>query len=298
MERTALIAYEDTPQGRDGVALGRLLCEAIGARPLLATIVPWPSGYVRPEDLDEVVAANTRTHFDPGAEMLAGLDPRSRAVVDQSVGLGLLELSRAEEAILLVFGSSHRGSVGRTLIGSAVESVLHDVAAAVAVAPLGYSERPAAPTPTDIGVAYDGSIESRAALETAVGLARGFDAQVTLIGVADYPRYDYAEAWMMLSGGGLHDFEREASERALQEGIERIADRVSAATLVLTGSPGPALAEASDGYDMLVAGSRGRGPLHRTLLGSTTRRLLASSSCPVLVMPRGAGDDPLGLAGS
>ena len=294
MERTALIAYEDTPQGRDGVALGRLLCAATGARPLLATILPWPTGHVRPEDLDEVIAANTRTHFDAATEMLAGLSPRTRVAVDQSVGLGLLELSRDEEAALLVFGSSHRGSLGRTLLGSAVESVLHEAGAAVAVAPLGYSERPPS-TPADIGVAYDGSPESDAALETAVGLARGFDTRITLIGVADYPRYDYAEAWTMLSGGGLHNFEHESRERSLRAGLDRIGDRVPAATRVLTGSPGPTLAEASDRYGMLVAGSRDHGPLRRTLLGSTTRRLLASASCPVLVTPRGAGEDPLGL---
>ena len=295
MEHTALIAYEDTPQGHDGVALGRLLGEAIEARPLLATILPWPPGFVGPEDLDAAVAADVGTHFDAGTGMLAGLDPRTRASVDQSVGQGLIELARAEDARLLVFGSCHRGAVGRTLLGSTVESVLHDVAAAVAVAPLGYSER-AREAPARIAIAYDSSPESEAALETATGLARAWGAAVTLLGVADYPRYDYAEAWTVLSGGGMHDFEREARHRALRDGLARVKDRVPGTMRLLTGSPGPMLAGVSGEFDLLVAGSRGYGPVRRTLLGSTTRRLMADSACPVLITPRGAGDDPLGLA--
>ena len=297
MKPTAIIAYEDTPQGRDGVALGRLLCEAIGARPLLATILPWPPGFVGPEDVEAAVAANTPTHFDAAAEMLAGLDPRTRISVDQSVGLGLIELTGAEEARLLVFGSSHRGSVGRILLGSTAESVLHGVAAAIAVAPRGYVDRePAAPA--HIGVAYDRSPESEVALEAAIGLAEAWSCKLTLVGVADYPRYDYAEAWTVLSGGGLHDFEREARHKALRAGLAKAKERVPATMDLLTGRPGPMLAGASGEFDLLIAGSRGYGPIRRTLLGSTTRRLMAEASCPVLVTPRGGGEDPLGFAGT
>lgn len=229
--------------------------------------------------------------------MLGGLDPRTRISVDQSVGLGLIELTAAEEAHLLVFGSSHRGTVGRILLGSTVESVLHGVAAAIAVAPRGYAEREPA-EPARIGVAYDRSPESELALETAMDLAEAWSCELTLVGVADYPRYDYAEAWTVLSGGGLHDFEREAHRDALEAGLAKAKRRVSATTELMTGRPGPILAGASGDFDLLVAGSRGYGPVRRTLLGSTTRRLMADSSCPVLVTPRGSGDDPLEPAGT
>ena len=172
--------------------------------------------------------------------------------------------------------------------------MLGEVEAAVAVAPLGYAERPRE-TPARIAVAYDSSPESEVALSTGIGLARRWDAQLTLLGVADYPRYDYAEAWTVLSGGGMHDFEREARHRALREGLARAKQRVPGTMRLLTGSPGPMLASVSGEFDLLVAGSRGHGPVRRTVLGSTTRRLMAGSSCPVLVTPREAGPDPLGL---
>jgi nucleotide-binding universal stress UspA family protein len=67
---------------------------------------------------------------------------------------------------------------------------------------------------------------------------------------------------------------------------------------VLTGDAGSQLAEVSGDFDLMVTGSRAYGPLRRTLLGSTTRKLIRASACPVLVLPRGLGVDPLGLRAS
>ena len=53
--------------------------------------------------------------------------------------------------------------------------MLGEVEAAVAVAPLGFAERPRE-TPARIAVAYDSSPESEVALSTSIGLARGWDA--------------------------------------------------------------------------------------------------------------------------
>jgi nucleotide-binding universal stress UspA family protein len=45
---------------------------------------------------------------------------------------------------------------------------------------------------------------------------------------------------------------------------------------------------ADEGAEMIVVGSRGRGPLAAALLGSTSRELIALAPCPVLVVPPGA----------
>lgn len=56
---------------------------------------------------------------------------------------------------------------------------------------------------------------------------------------------------------------------------------------LLGGPPAETLAEAcEDGVDLLVAGSRGYGPLSRVLLGSVTTQLIGMAPCPVLVVPR------------
>ena len=64
---------------------------------------------------------------------------------------------------------------------------------------------------------------------------------------------------------------------------------------LLSGSAGPLLAEVSEEFDLMVVGSRGYGALKRTALGSVAGKLVNSAACPVLVLPRGAGMDPLGL---
>jgi cellulose biosynthesis protein BcsQ len=46
--------------------------------------------------------------------------------------------------------------------------------------------------------------------------------------------------------------------------------------------------ERSGDFDLIVVGSRAYGPLRRTMLGSTSRRLFNGSSCAVLAVPRGS----------
>lgn len=298
MERTIVIAYEDTPRGRDAVALGRTLAKVLSASPIVATVFSWPRGGVRPEDLDDAIAAATREHFDVAEHMLHGLTPRTRAVVDQSVGLGLTEFAEAEGASVVVVGSSQRGAIGRTLLGSTGESLLHGISAALAVAPLGYGERPA-PEIDRVGVAYDGSEESRAALHAGILLARRLDrVELTLLGVADYPRYGYVDAWSTLTEGKLVDREHSERDRALHRALEEVPNDLTASIRLLTGSAGPVLAQASGDFDLILAGSRAYGQARRTLLGSTTRHLIAASECPVVVLPRGAPVDLLGFGSS
>jgi nucleotide-binding universal stress UspA family protein len=59
----------------------------------------------------------------------------------------------------------------------------------------------------------------------------------------------------------------------------------------------PVIAEIADdaGADLIVAGTRGYGPLAGLLLGSVTHRLLHIAHCPVLVVPpKSAGDSASG----
>jgi nucleotide-binding universal stress UspA family protein len=55
---------------------------------------------------------------------------------------------------------------------------------------------------------------------------------------------------------------------------------------VLQGAPTDALVARSDALDLLVLGSRGRGPMRRLLLGSTSEHVVRDAGCAVLVVPR------------
>ena len=86
---------------------------------------------------------------------------------------------------------------------------------------------------------------------------------------------------------------REAAETAMAAASERLPEGVRASAKVLTGSPAEVLADEADSADLLVTGSRGYGPVRRVLLGGVSSKLVRSSPCPVLVVPRSATEPVL-----
>jgi nucleotide-binding universal stress UspA family protein len=56
---------------------------------------------------------------------------------------------------------------------------------------------------------------------------------------------------------------------------------------VLAGRPRDELVRVSHDVDLMVVGSRGWGPVRRTLLGGTSRYLVEHAACPVIAVPRG-----------
>ena len=58
-------------------------------------------------------------------------------------------------------------------------------------------------------------------------------------------------------------------------------------TVMLLGDAAVEIAQACDGVvDVLFAGSRGYGPVHRTFAGSAPQALMLTSTQPVVVLPR------------
>lgn len=294
MQRKIIIGFEDSPQGRDALALGAMVAETMDAIPVVASVFPWPHGLMSEADLQSALEAETEEPFAIARDRLAAFHPVFRPIASRSVPEALTHLADDEQARMIVIGSCHRGQVGRTLLGSTGVSLVHGAPCAVAVAPAGYAERPEHHM-LRIGVAYDGSPEAWAALETAIGFTERMHGSLTILTVAESPHYGYATSWAVLSSAEFHDFEHEQKQRVLDLALGRTPPDLGAEGRLLTGDAGPILAEASGDFDLMVAGSRGYGPLKRTVLGSATRKLVAGAACPVLVLPRATAMDPLGL---
>lgn len=294
VHRRILIGYQDSPEGRDALALGRVLAEITDGSLTVATIYPWPRGLMTHEDLSNALAIESTDTFAKVRDLLPGLDVETVPVAEQSISNALGKLAEDRHAAVLVVGSCHHGKVGETLLGSTGASLLHGAPCAVMVAPRGYRDGPAEP-PRRIGIGFDGSPESWAALETAIAFAELDGGELVVISVADYPKYGYATVWTVMTAGEFEDAERKEMQRTQELALGRIPHGVKAEGRLLTGSPGALLADASGEVDLMVVGSRGHGPLRRTLLGSTSRTLMSSSRSPLLVVPRGTSMDPLGL---
>ena len=196
---------------------------------------------------------------------------------------GLHELAISTHASLVVVGSTHTGRLGRVLPGSTGEKLLHGAPCAVAIVPRGYDEQPVG----RVGVAYDGSDEAKAALDSAVALARAFGAELELIGVA---ASDWYTGPVIAGGVGIDVLREEIEEQVIFE--PRARPRATCpprSRLVLrTGDPAEELAARSAELDLLVTGSRGYGPLRSVITGGVSGRVIRSAQCPVIVVPRGA----------
>ncbi len=291
-----LIGYEPGHHGGDALELGRLFSESLGARPVVVSTMPWPNQLDDAETQDERVAEALADDLDAAATKLEGLGVQTRAMVSASPALTLDDLAEADPEIgLIALGSSHRGAVGRTLLGSVGESLMHGAPCAVAVAPAGYGKDEEHEL-RSIAVAFDGSAEARAALATAVELASRTGAQLAVIAVADYPTYGYSTAWTVVTAGPADTSYRGEQEHWLDIAREQIPEGIGRDEILLVGNAATELATVSGAFDLLVTGSRAYGPLRRTLLGSTTRKLIRDAACPVLVLPRGSRTGSRGLS--
>jgi nucleotide-binding universal stress UspA family protein len=282
-----LIGYDPEHGGEDALALGKRFADVLDGEVEVVSVLPWARHLADSEDLQREVDAELERHFAAARERLAGVEVSTRGLAHPSPAQVLAAIADDEDVAVIVIGSAHRGEVGRTLLGTVGQSLAHGVSRPIAVAPRGYAD--AVDDRLDrVAVAYDGSPESETALEAAVGIARHAGAQLTVLTVADYPRYTRAAAWSLVTEGEINDRERAHRQELVDAAVAGLPDGLTAAGRVLTGDPARELTAATADFDLLVAGARSFGPVRRVLLGSTTRRLLGESTCPVLVMPRDA----------
>jgi nucleotide-binding universal stress UspA family protein len=139
---------------------------------------------------------------------------------------------------------------------------------------------------TTIVWATDGSPSAENALPLAKGLARASGARLVVAHVEEVV-IDRAGAPISADGEGLETVLRRDSAALEREGI-RVEFR---STQAPAGSAAGAIVDLAKGMGagLIVAGSRGRGPLAGLILGSVALRLLQTAPCPVLIVPERPG---------
>lgn len=281
MFRHVIVGVDGGPTGRDAVAVAKLLVAA-DARLVLAhvhelTPVRGASGAYGVAEHD----ASMRL-LEQEREATA-VEAESITVTASSVGRGLHYLAETNDADLLAVGSSARSFAGRVLVGDITRAALIGASCAVAVAPLGYSHEAAAIA--KIGVGYDGSPESEAALAFARELAAHHGAKLSALTVVEPAAYAGLVRGVVRS---------DAQEQHLAEAKDDLNALGDVEGEVAFGLAGEELAAFGARVDLLVVGSRGYGPIRRLMLGSTAAQLASNARCPLLVLPRLAegGVDP------
>jgi nucleotide-binding universal stress UspA family protein len=92
--------------------------------------------------------------------------------------------------------------------------------------------------------------------------------------------------------------ERIRAQELLDAAANSAPPGVNPRTVLLYGDPPRRITAACDGVvDILFAGSRGFGPVHRVVAGSFSEALLLDATQPVVVMPRSSSphaSEPVG----
>jgi nucleotide-binding universal stress UspA family protein len=279
MFEKVIVGVDGRPNGRDAIALATRLV-GDGGKMVLANV---RGGELRP------VHAVTPALATEEREASRGLLAREReateveaelvSYVAPSPGRGLHDLAEERGADLLVVGSCSRGTLGRAMLGDDTRAALNGAPCAVAIAARGYAENPL--PPARVGVGYDGSEESEAALAAARLVAERHRAKLIAVAIVSVPTYSFTGLTPPALGETIDLLIEEAKERlgALGDDVEGHA---------VYGLPGEELARFGDDVDLLVVGSRNYGPLRRLVLGSTSDYLERHARCSLLVLPRGA----------
>ena len=281
------VAVDGNSSGRDAVVLGSLLARATGAElmliavheePLLPVALPGGMSWTALEQQARTMLAKTRDSLAP--------DARIMVQADVLVWRGLRHVVRHEHRDLLVVGSARNADTGRVRLGRSAGDLLGRLECPLAIAPSGF-EQHTKKRLDRLGVGFDDSPESRAALDLAVSIASTAGATLEVRGaIDDGVAGGLRTEQIALEGNAI-------TERQLISAFERDLAATSATGVptnlkVEVGMPSDVLSGLSAEVDLLVLGSGHSGPPGRVQPGRTGRSILRLATCPVLVAPRPA----------
>jgi nucleotide-binding universal stress UspA family protein len=132
-------------------------------------------------------------------------------------------------------------------------------------------------------VAVDGSGASREAARLAFEMAPKLDARVTFLHVVPHAADPSEPDGAALFGHVYEGYARELVRRVCE--MDALAGARADACL-LRGDPAQAIAHAAEAADveLVIVGTRGRGPVARTLFGSVSDALVRCCPKPVMVV--------------
>lgn len=246
----------------------------------------YAEGMVPPQELYEDLEAETLEKIEEAKKVAIDYMPDvdvSHQIEEGSPIDMLLDLS--EQCTMIVMGSRGLGGLSGMVMGSVSAAVVSHASCPVVVV----REDNAVTEETKYGpvvVGVDGSGVSQKAIENAFKEAQARGAELIAV-------HTWMDMQVQASLAGLSAAQQqwqvvEEEQNALlgqrlAGWSERYPD-VKVTKVVTRDRPVRALADASEGAQLLVVGSHGRGGFKGMLLGSTSRALLQAAPCPMMVV--------------
>lgn len=246
----------------------------------------YAEGMVPPQELYDDLQRETMQKIDDARALALEVAPELRighAVAESSPIDMLLEMSR--EAGMIAMGSRGLGGLSGVMLGSVSGAVVSHAYCPVVVV----REDNAVTEANKYGpvvVGIDGSEVSQRAAEVAFEEAQARGAELVAV-------HTWIDTHVPAPGAGfaitedrwqeVHDEQAVLLDNYLREVGEKFPD-VEVKRVITRDRPVRALTEAAENAQLLVTGSHGRGGFKGMLLGSTSRALLQSAPCPMMVV--------------
>lgn len=296
---TIVIGFDGGQSGLDAVAFGMRWCRSTGDSAVVAGVYPseMPSALAQAYgayDRDwnafereevQILLDEAKPHVSP--DVSTTFEP----VASTSSANGLATLAKRTGAGLVVLGSHRHTQERHTLPGSTGERILHGSPWPVAIVPRRYHDTVVDEPFRTVTVAYIDTPDGHEALTWAAGLAERTGAELRAVTVIDKP----SDRYLRKAEETASEFAAKAGESSLktaQAAVGALPHSIRRTVMVLAGPVVDVLAtlglERPDlATDVLVVGSRGYGPVRRTLLGGVSHHLVLHTRVPLIVVPRG-----------
>ncbi len=293
---TVLVGYVPHKGGRGSLDLGLQLAHALGTSLHVVTVVPrqWSTPSLARVDAEYAeFAQQLGTQAEAKAreylvDASVDIPIDYHAVSGRSVTSALLEDAAECQASVLVLGSSTDGAVGRIVVGSTTDKLLHSSPIPLALSPRGFRST-AADGFGRVTAAFSDGEESEKVVAQAVSFARsiGAPARVASFGVRGGTMYP-PEVGLSAEDSVLDSWREQASHAQSRLRVDEIIGE-DTETVIATGAGwGESMSSIDwEPNELLVLGSSTLGPIARVFLGSRATKLIRHSPVPVVVVPRG-----------
>jgi nucleotide-binding universal stress UspA family protein len=146
----------------------------------------------------------------------------------------------------------------------------------------------------NILVCVDGSVHAERALEEAIDLATAGHGRLTLLTAVPRPPYWATSAVTIPAVEPLASELAAEAKKNLRRAVDRVPESIPVTSILSEKPIREAITDRlrSGTYDLLVMGSRGRGAVTASVLGSVSHYALNHSRVPVLII-HAPEDSPL-----
>ncbi|MDR7330508.1 universal stress protein [Corynebacterium guangdongense] len=290
-EDIVVVAVDGSPASNNAVRWAANTANKRGIDLQLAASYTMPQflyaeGMVPPQELFDDLQAETMEKIEAARALAHEVAPEIR--IGHTVAEGspidmLLEMS--PNVTMIVMGSRGLGGLSGMVMGSVSAAVVSHAKCPVVVV---REDNPVNETtkygPIVVGV--DGSDISQKATEYAFAEADARGAELVAV-------HTWMDMQVQSSLSGLTAAQQQWEEIEAEQ-VAMLSDRlqplvaqypnVQVKKVIARDRPVRALSEQADGAQLLVVGSHGRGGFKGMLIGSTSRALLQSAPCPMMVV--------------